>query len=109
LQEKIINENEYKLFNSQYDNEKSALLSQLEQIKSELKKKAPSFAVENEWAIIFRRFHEEKELTREMLVSLIERIEVDANRNISITFRYKDEYRQLAEFVAMRQKGEKNE
>jgi len=50
----------------------------------------------------------EKELTKEMLTELIDRIEVGFDWSIEIKFRYRDEYEQLIEFV-QRNEGILNE
>jgi hypothetical protein len=99
LREGIISENEYRLLSSEYDNERSLLLSEAERRKEKIKKMSPEYADENEYALNFKRFLSEKGLTREMLVALVERIEVDGNRNIEIKFRYADEYERLAELA----------
>jgi hypothetical protein len=46
------------------------------------------------------RFMDEKELTREMLVAMVERIEISGNCKIEIAYRFADEYRRpLLEFI----------
>jgi hypothetical protein len=50
---------------------------------------------QNKWAAVFESFSKEKELSRELVISLIERIEVDSNCNVDITLKYRDEYEEL--------------
>jgi hypothetical protein len=50
---------------------------------------------QNKWAVVFESFSKEKELSRELVISLIERIEVDSNCNVDITLKYRDEYGEL--------------
>lgn len=42
-----------------------------------------------------QRFLEEKTLTREMLLALVDRIEATGDRALHIRFRYRDEYARL--------------
>jgi predicted lipoprotein len=46
------------------------------------------------------RFIDEKELTREMLVAMVARIEITGDRRIEIIYRFADEYkRPLLQFI----------
>ena len=47
---------------------------------------------QNPWLSAFIGFRGKTELTEEMVHSLVERIEVDAENHISIHLRYRDEY-----------------
>ena len=51
------------------------------------------------WMDSFKENRNVTELTRELVVTLIDRIEVSADKNIEITFRFKDEFKQLKECV----------
>lgn len=51
----------------------------------------------NPWFIACSRFQQETELTAEIAHALIERVEVDADNHISITYRYQDEYLALVQ------------
>ncbi len=53
----------------------------------------------NPWLTTFGRFQGATELTTEMAHSLIERVEIDAENHISISLRYRDEYRDLLKFL----------
>jgi len=53
----------------------------------------------NPWLGTFGRFQGAPELTAEMAHSLIERVEIDAENHISVSFRYRDEYRDLLQFL----------
>ena len=51
------------------------------------------------WMDSFKENRNVTELTRELVVTLIDRIEVSADKSIEITFRIKDEFKQLKECV----------
>ena len=51
------------------------------------------------WMDSFKENRNVTELTRELVVTLIDRIEVSADKSIEITFRFKDEFKQLKECV----------
>lgn len=54
---------------------------------------------ENRFLTAFRQFPDPKELTREMAEALIQRIEIGENQQVSIIFRYRDEYRALTDAI----------
>ena len=54
---------------------------------------------ENPWLAACCQFKEEQALTEDMAHALIERVEVDAENNVSITLRYRDEYRALLQLL----------
>ena len=45
------------------------------------------------------QYRQETELTEAMVHALIERVEVDARNHVSITLRYRDEYRALLQLL----------
>ena len=96
----LIDETEYRHFNRQYDSEKDALGSKLAELAADVEKLEPSRFDGNPWVSVMERFMHEKELTREMLVAMVERIEVSGDRRIEITYRFADEYkRPLLQFI----------
>ncbi|MDR1704677.1 MAG: recombinase family protein [Clostridiales bacterium] len=96
----VIEETEYRHFNRQYDGEKEALAAQLTAIMAEAEKLEPGFIDGNPWVSVMERFMDEKELTREMLLAMVERIEITGDRRIEVTYRFADEYkRPLLHFI----------
>ena len=79
--------------------QKQSQIVELEQYSNEKAKLHPEYINQNKWISSLKRFIEEKELTKEMLTALIERIEVGFDWNIEIKFRYRDEYEHFIEFT----------
>ena len=71
------------------------LIAALEQERRESK----VYTVENRFLTEFRSFMGTDTLTKEMASTLVERIYVDADRNIDIHLRYRDEYMALLKFI----------
>ena len=91
----ILDESEYKHFNKQYDDEKQSLVSKLSYITAETAKLESDFVDNNPWLSAMERFINEKELTREMLLTMVERIKVSGNRTVEIKFKFADEYKRM--------------
>lgn len=96
--DKLMTEREYTEMRHQYrsDMERTqARLDELERQQQETRRQT----TENPWLTACGQFKEEKVLTGDMAHALIERVEVDAKNHISITLRYRDEYRALLQLL----------
>lgn len=96
--DKLMTEQEYTEMKRKYraDMERAkARLAELEQRKQDRR----SQTTQNIWLATYSRFRDETELTEEMTHALLERVEIGAGRQISVTLRYQDEYRALVEFL----------
>lgn len=96
--DKLMTEWEYTEMKRQYrsDMERSqARLDELERQQQETRRQT----TENSWLTTCGQFKEEQVLTETMAHALIERVEVDAKNHISITLRYRDEYRALLQLL----------
>ncbi|RKI98435.1 hypothetical protein D7X33_52510, partial [Butyricicoccus sp. 1XD8-22] len=90
--DKLMTEQEYTEMKRKYraDMERAkARLAELEQRKQDRR----SQTTQNIWLATYSRFRDETELTEEMTYALLERVEIGAGRQISVTLRYQDEYR----------------
>ena len=96
---KLLNESEYKLLNAQYDNEKATLTLELEKLTAEKERLQPDYINGNKWVTLLDRFIESRELSREVLLAVVERIEVSRDLRIEITYRFNDERKKLVELV----------
>ena len=80
--------------------------AEVEQAKARIKdieqrRQSDSKRVEkNTWLMAFTQFKDTTELTDELAHTLIERVEVDANNNVSVLLRYQDEYQALLHALA---------
>ena len=93
--DKLMTEREYADMKRKYraDMERAkARLAELEQRKQDRR----SQTTQNIWLTTYSRFRDETELTEEMTHALIECVEIGAGKQISVTLRYRDEYRALA-------------
>jgi len=96
--DKLMSEREYTEMKRQYrsDMERAqARLDELEQQQDAERRKS----AENPWLTACAQFKEEQALTEAMAHALIERVEVDAENHVSITLRYRDEYRALLQLL----------
>lgn len=96
--EQFITELEYITLKERYKTEAEEaerLIAVLEQEQRENK----VYTCENSFLKEFRSFMGADTLTKEMVSALVERIYVDANKNIDIRLLYRDEYMKLLKFV----------
>ena len=96
--EQLMTEQEYVTLKARYKaeaEEAERLIAVLEQEQHESK----VYTAENRFLTEFRSFMGTDTLTKEMAFALIERIYVDAEKNIDIRLRYRDEYMALLNFI----------
>lgn len=82
-----------------YEREKAALAVKLEELLAEREQFSPHIADDNQYLAAFRAFYDENDLTREMLLALVERIEVASDKEISIVFKHHDEFEDFVRAV----------
>ena len=95
----VISEGDYKLFRKKYDDEEAALTLTLERLTGEKDKLHPSVYEGNNRVALIKRFADEKVLTREMALALIEKITVTGDCQIEIFYRFGDEYEKLENLI----------
>lgn len=96
--EQLMTEQEYVTLKARYKaeaEEAERLIAVLEQEQQESK----VYTAENRFLTEFRTFMGADTLTKEMALALVERIYVDAGKNIDIHLRYRDEYIALLKFI----------
>jgi len=94
-----INQTDYRQMRDDYNRQEAAIQTVLANLKTEREKAATSVDLENPFLTAFRKHENIEELTREVMVDLIDRIKVFENGDISVKFRFADEYRRIAEFI----------
>ena len=97
--DKLMDEQEYTELRRQYRAEGVAAQERLEALERQRQGERRQ-TVENPWLTTCKRFRADTELTEDMAHALIDRVEVDADNHISITLRYRDEYRSLLQLLA---------
>lgn len=92
---KLLTESEYLFAKKKYEQDGQKWQDRLDELEREKAHSKETLSTENKWITAFRRFENEKQLTREMCIELIESVEVYGSRNISINYRYQDEYNKM--------------
>ena len=95
----LLTEREYHYARQKYDSENNSLAFELQAISDELIKYKDSFIAYKKYAAEILQFDKFTELTREMLTALVEKIIVYSDRRIEIKFKYRDEFKELQDYI----------
>ena len=98
--DKLMDEREYTEMKGQYRAEMERAQAQVEQLEEQLSNLSAQTKA-NPWLQTFTQFAGEKQLTESMAHALIQRIEVDAQENIAVHLKYRDEYADLASLLGL--------
>ncbi len=101
--DKLMTEREYTEMKQKYRSDIEQAQERLEALEQR-QKDARRQTTENPWLTACGQYRQERSLTEAMAHALIERVEVDAENHVSITLRYRDEYRALLQLLEV--KGE---
>lgn len=101
--DKLLTEREYTELRQQYQTEGEAAQKRLEALERQQQDERRQ-TVENPWLTTCGQFRADTELTEDMAHALIDRVEVDADNRISISLRYRDEYRALLQLLRPRER-----
>lgn len=96
--EKLMTEREYVSMKERYAAEAVAHNEKITELKHQIED-AKKYSSENKYLASFSIFRNASVLSRDVLTALIERIELGANNQISIRFRYRDEFDILNEHL----------
>lgn len=102
--DKIMSEREYTELRAQYRAEIIMARERLKELEQQCQERE-SKTTKNPWLTTCGQFRSESELTEDMAHALIERIEVDGANHVSITLRYRDEYRALLQLLEVEGKA----
>lgn len=91
----LFDDMEYARMKKSYEADKVAFSIRLAELTAEQEYLSSMEPLNNSCITAFRPFYGETELTREMLAALVTRIDVISDRQLEITFQYKDEYKLL--------------
>jgi len=92
--EGILSKSDYMLAKTRYEAQHKELSDELGHLLSQ-KNKCIDMLGQNKWAAALTRFTNNKEPNRELLTSLIGKVEIGSNNEVSITVNYHDEYEEL--------------
>ena len=94
----LLSKEDYKLLKAKYEVRNKELTDQIATL-DEQKSKQTNFTSQNKWAAAFSSFQKEKELSRELILSVIERIDVSGANNVKITVKYRDKMEALLKML----------
>lgn len=72
----------------------------LEKRREDMKSLATDGASRNEWIRLFKKQRNISALSRPLLLSLVKRIEVDADKTITVEFAYQDQFEMALEYIS---------
>jgi len=95
----IISKAEYLALKEKFDKQLAQIEQAVANIKEEIKRYQETSHTENQFVKHFLKYRNITELTREVIVELIEMIYVHEGGSITINFRYQDEYQRLLDLL----------
>ena len=90
--DKMLTENEYIHTKNKYEESLELIHEQIDDIAKQATTEQEVISPQNKWVAAMCKFKKEKKLSKEMLQTLIERIDFDDDKNLSITWKHQDEY-----------------
>lgn len=91
----IVTQADYLFGKSRYEDEARQLEGRLQDLQAEKDTLPEASPKQNKWFSAFAKFRDEKELTREMLLALVEKIYVNEDKQVHIVLNYQDEMKKL--------------
>ena len=98
--EKLISETEYFEMKIQYDEQQKAAEDDLHRLEKELHTATFSLKENNNWIEIFRQYQNIMELTRPVVVTLIDHINIYEGNRIEIVFQYQYDFEQALRVIS---------
>lgn len=92
---KVITEQEYLFLSESYEKETEALKKQLCDCVQTEESTLDRYDPHGTWISTFEQFSQVTELTREMVLALVEKVTVAPDKTLSITLKYRDEYNEI--------------
>jgi len=86
----LLSKADYLLMKKKYEAQQKELSDQIEALTKQ-RSKQTNITSQNKWAAMFSSFKKGKKLSRELVVSIIERIDVNETNDVVITVKYRDE------------------
>lgn len=95
----IISQSDYFHMREDYEREEDTLRKTLQKLEAERKEEENGVDIENPFLATFRKYENITELTRDVLVDLVDYIKIYEGENISIVFNFADELKRVVDFV----------
>lgn len=90
--EELISKEEYRSYVKEYESDISDLKKQRQSIKEQISKQDERDNEYDEWVEKFKNYIDIDELTREVVLELIERIEVNEDGSVNMFYKFKNPY-----------------
>jgi site-specific DNA recombinase len=103
LKSGLISKDEYQSFKADYDLRIADAKRQVPKLVGRRNAIQGGLTDRQSWFAQFRQYANIEKLTRMTIVNLIERIEIDANKEIYVTFRHADQFAEALEYLELRQ------
>ena len=98
----LISKEEYHSFKADYDVRIDSIKQQISNLVSQRNAVEGGLTNAQGWFAQFRKYENIEKLTRLTIVSLIERIEINENKDIHVKFRHADQFAAALEYLEMR-------
>lgn len=99
MENEDITREEYIEYKQKYENDIERLNQNIERLEIEKKKYESQNKDQNEWIEKFREQKGITELSRDIIIELIDCIYVKENGNIVIKFKFEDEFKRILEYI----------
>lgn len=94
-----INHKDYRQMKEDYERQIEAISEVIGNLQTEKAEIENGIDVENPFLVAFRKYENINKLTRDILIELVDTIKVYENGNISVRFKFANEYRRVAEYI----------
>ncbi len=103
----LISMEEYLSLKKSIENKIKSLDEKIESIKANIEG-ADGISLSNDFMEAFKKYGEITELTRPMLIDLVDEILVGENERIQVNFKFKDSFEQVMEYISQSEETEKS-
>ena len=97
----LLSKEEYQHVSKKRNDEKLARIAKCAELLTEMEQYTPGYWQSKKHVDVIEWFNNQPELTRDMLEALVERIEIDEGKKVTIRYKYQDEFAALEQFVDM--------
>ena len=94
-----ITQQEYREMKADYERQAAELTDLLARLTAERKELSNGVDQQHPALVAFAKYQNIEKLTREILIELVDHIKVYENGNISVHFKFADEFRRIAEYI----------
>lgn len=101
-----ITRTDYRHMTEDYEQQAENISAIIERLRAEQAELENGVDTENPFLKAFRQYQNIDELTRDVLIELVDHIEIHEGGNISIVFRFADELRRIQEFIEVNDHSE---